>query len=153
MELNTEDNQWYEFDFKMQRIPNEPKEKGRPARLDPVTRYFESSKPPAPKKVRARPARPGIGPDLSLRPDLAPHGAARDPRAASLSLRVEPDNATVYLDGAFLGAAALLGDLEMAVKPGRHTIEVLAPGLAPETRVFDIGADEAIELELVLQNE
>ena len=83
---------------------------------------------------------PKPGPDVSLRPEFhepgrpGPKGVSATGGAA-LELRITPSNAAVYVDGSLVGTGEELGRLErgLAVTPGKHRIEVLAPGRAPKT--------------------
>lgn len=70
-------------------------------------------------------------------------------------LRVTPDDASVYLDGRFLGTGRELARLRsgLIVDAGEHEIEVVRPGHQAETREFTVAAGEEIELELVLEPE
>jgi hypothetical protein len=141
----------YRFKDKLVRIPGEQPQPSydRPEGL-PVGRVFgpqqqtASEAPPAP----ATPAHP----DTSLRPEL---GAARQAPAstgAALELRVSPLKASVYVDGEFVGTGAELAALErgLAVTPGTHTVEVLAPGYAQRSVTVDVGQGERRQVVLEL---
>jgi hypothetical protein len=92
---------------------------------------------------------PKPGADVSLRPELressrlGPKGAPATARAA-LELRITPSNAAVYVDGSLVGTGEELGRLErgLAVAPGKHHIEVLAPGRAPKTVEVEVEQGE-----------
>jgi hypothetical protein len=106
--------------------------------------------------------RHAAGPDPMLRPELrqryrrggdagaAPVSAAPNPGLAALKLRISPPNAAVYLDGTFLGSGVELARLQrgMAVAPGAHTLEVLAPGRAAKS--LQIEAEQGKELEVAV---
>lgn len=105
---------------------------------------------------RSSAASPG-GPDLRLRPDLG--GAGNEKRSqsvqvadASLLVRVTPAEASVYLDGAFLATARELAGLTgpLAVSPGHHEIEVLAPGYVAAQRRVEAEPGEAVEVHVDL---
>jgi len=72
-----------------------------------------------------------------------------------LILRVEPGDASVYLDGRFLGTgddlAALRGGL--LVDPGSHTIEVVRPGMESEEETIAVDSGREVELSLQLEEE
>jgi hypothetical protein len=128
----------YRFKSKLERVPGEPVQPWyeRPQGL-PVGRVFgPKEQPPA----EAPPARP----DTSLRPELERQPAAPAPVGAALELRVSPLKASVYVDGEFVGTGAELAGLErgLAVTPGAHTIEVLAPGYLPRSVTVDVGQSE-----------
>jgi hypothetical protein len=78
----------------------------------------------------------------------------RDPEAtrdgfATLRFDVRPDDASVYVDGAFRGAARELGSLELPA--GQHRIEIVRPGYRTYEREVTVeeggGADVSVELE------
>jgi len=175
LELEVHEMNHYQIDLDMKRIPSEPREsfwamEHRPAQF---TRVFQSSQPlPPPARGVASPRATG-GPDLSLRPDLARRTPAsraetrierntqrntqRDAEhdvgsrtEATLSFRIRPAHAAVYLDGQFLGTA---GELQrsrqpMLMAPGAHMLEVLAPGLDPSTRSIELMPGEELEIDL-----
>jgi hypothetical protein len=109
-----------------------------------------NDEPPA--SVVARPAEP---------PNYQPEGAARSeavarPEASAadageycrLRLRVEPNDAAVYLDGRFVGTGGDVGGNEggLVLAPGSHQITVVRPGHRTEERRIDVGAGRKIEL-------
>src|SRR5690606_28926943 len=81
-------------------------------------------------------------------------GEALDARAepGRLRLRVEPSDASIYLDGRFLGTGSELSRLrtELIVDPGEHRLEVVRPGRQAEARRIEIesGRELAVEIEL-----
>jgi hypothetical protein len=105
------------------------------------------------------------GPDPTLRPELrqgyrrggdavaAPHSTTSAPGLAALKLLVSPPNAAVYLDGEFQGSGVELGRLQrgVAVSPGAHRIEVLAPGHAPKS--VQVDAEQGKEQQLTVELE
>ncbi|HVN76244.1 MAG TPA: hypothetical protein VMT19_08015 [Thermoanaerobaculaceae bacterium] len=129
MVLNAEAGHYYPVDLKLERVPGEKPAPwyDRPEGL-PVGRVFGP-------KQSSQPVEPKQGPDTTLRPELRERAresppAARAVTGAALDLRVTPLNAAVYIDGKFAGTAEELGRLErgLAVAPGKHRIEVVAPG-------------------------
>jgi hypothetical protein len=148
---------FYPLKTKLERIPGEKAAPwyDRPKGL-PISRIFGPSGQPA----TAAPATAPSGPDVSLRPELqnqpgqpgqnaqpdqpAPPAPPVARLGAAIDLKVTPDNASVYLDGEFLGTAGELSHLErgVAVTPGQHQIEVMAPGHAPKTLVVQIPQGE-----------
>jgi hypothetical protein len=76
---------------------------------------------------------------------------ARDEGAlgGTLRLSVRPDDASIYVDGAFRGSAREASELRLA--PGRHRIEIVRPGYRTVERevevVPDTPTDLAVELE------
>ena len=86
--------------------------------------------------------------------ERAPAGALTgDDGVGTLRLVVVPADASVYLDGRFLGTGAEVGRLRrgLAVAAGEHLLEVVRPGHAPMSRqvVVEDGAD--LELEITLE--
>jgi hypothetical protein len=61
-----------------------------------------------------------------------------------LRLSVTPADASVYVDGAFMGSAEAAAELALA--PGAHRIEVVRPGYDPWVREIELEASERREL-------
>lgn len=68
-----------------------------------------------------------------------------------LHLVVQPEDASIYLDGRFLGSARELAGLHggLLVDPGEHTLEVVRPGFSPRQVNFEV--DEGEDLDLVVE--
>jgi hypothetical protein len=71
-----------------------------------------------------------------------------------LRLEIEPSDASVYLDGRFVGTAV---DLQRArnglrLEPGEHRIAVVRPGHQAEEQEFTVAAGEEVELEFELDS-
>jgi hypothetical protein len=70
-----------------------------------------------------------------------------------IRLRVAPADASVYLDGEFIGTASrvsrLHGDLRLA--PGEHRIEVVRPGYRAISRTVEVVAGDRLTLDLDLE--
>lgn len=150
IEVDAAPGRYVPVKLKLARIPGEKAAPwyDRPKGL-PVSRVFGPL--PATATATAVP-----GPDSSLRPEVHDRGAgsARLPAAvggAALELRVTPGNAAVYLDGRLVGTAEELGRLErgLAVSPGRHRIEVAAPGHA--SRSVDVDVTEGQRQQVVVE--
>lgn len=73
--------------------------------------------------------------------------------AARLYFVVEPSDASIYLDGRFLGTAEELADLRsgLMVNPGAHELTVLHPSFQTEAVDLDVEAGEDLELEVHLK--
>jgi hypothetical protein len=67
-----------------------------------------------------------------------------------VSLDVEPRDASVYVDGRFVGTAEDLARSGLSLNPGRHHIAVVRPGHGSQERDFDVTAGEEVELEIEL---
>lgn len=79
--------------------------------------------------------------------------AAEAAGAGTLRLTVVPADASVYLDGRFLGTGAEVGRLRLglAIPAGDHVVEVVRPGHAPVTR--EISVEDGAEVELRIELE
>ena len=62
---------------------------------------------------------------------------------------VRPDDASVYVDGAFRGSAAEASTLRLA--PGRHRIEIVRPGYKTLEREVDIAPGETTGVKVELE--
>ncbi len=73
---------------------------------------------------------------------------AVDEDAVALDLSVMPEKAAVYVDGSFLGTGGELSELNLT--PGRHRVEVVAPGYKTYDREVDVraGDNPALTVEL-----
>jgi hypothetical protein len=69
-----------------------------------------------------------------------------------LYLSVEPSDASVYLDGVFIGIARELSQLSagLVVPPGEHVLQVVRPGYEDESRDFSVDTGESVEVDLEL---
>ena len=152
MEINAQPGQQYPVNFKLARIPGEKATPwyDRPKGL-PVARVF------APRSGGAV-APAGAAPDSGPRPELrgSGPGVAQGPavaRGAALEFRVAPPNAAVYVDGDLVGSGAELSRLErgLAVTPGHHRLEVVAPN--HETKVLEIDVKEGERQQIVIELE
>ena len=70
-------------------------------------------------------------------------------------LAVSPDDASVYLDGRFLGTGRELARLRsgLIVDPGEHRLEVVRPGRRPKEQSFSVNAGEEIAIAIDLEEE
>ena len=73
----------------------------------------------------------------------------------SVRLEIEPDDASVYLDGRFLGTGRELARLRsgLIVDPGEHMLEVVRPGRRSERQSFHVRAGEEASLNIELDEE
>ena len=114
-------------------------------------RVFGPKTPPA--------AAPSSGADPNLRSELrAPAASAggagtRAVARAALDIDVTPSNAAIYIDGTLVGTGQELGRLErgLAVAPGKHRIEVLAPGHASKTLEVEVKEGERQQIVVELE--
>ncbi len=101
---------------------------------------------PVEGQAQAAPASSGEGErgDLDLRGE-----------PARLILNVVPGDATVYLDGKFLGAATDLANRsgDLIVDAGEHTLELLRPGYQTATRQIQLKAGELLTLDIALEKQ
>lgn len=72
-----------------------------------------------------------------------------EPAAGRVDLSVEPAEASVYLDGRFVGTGSELAD-GLTVASGEHVVEVVLPGYEQETVRFEVspGVASAVEVRL-----
>jgi len=103
------------------------------------------STPPAPasSEVRSEPPRPE-GAEL--------HAEAAEPQGeprGDVSLRVRPEDATVYVDGEYRGTARALHGLRLP--PGHHRVELVRPGYQPLEKEFDVEAGRTSDLALSME--
>jgi len=95
-----------------------------------------------------RPA-PQPGPYAAVNP---PGAAESADRYGKLHLRIEPDDASVYLDGRFVGTGADLtgADAGLVLAPGHHKLAVVRPGRKAEERDFDAALGKDVDLRVTL---
>jgi hypothetical protein len=108
------------------------------------------SQPPAPS---ARDTRPPEARVESARPQPQPAPQPAPPPAGEaqegIALRVEPRDATVYIDGKYLGIARELGALPLTA--GHHRIELARPGYRELSQEFDVEAGRRTDLALSME--
>jgi hypothetical protein len=100
----------------------------------------------------------GDVPDREVRQQRAPEppggdttlGAGSNPaQAGRIVLSVEPEDASVYVDGAFRGEGRSLPTL--ALPPGRHHIEVVRPGYRTQERDVEVAPGQPTEIVIRLE--
>jgi PEGA domain len=152
LDIDAKAGRYFPVDLKLQRIASEP-----------ATPWYDRPSSPAagtifgPPRAAAAVEAPKSGPDPGLRKELrqppsVPRAGELARRGAALDLRVTPENASVYLDGEFLGTGAELGRLErgVAVTPGTHHLDVVAPGHAAKSLELSVeaGARQQVVVQL-----
>jgi PEGA domain len=92
-----------------------------------------------------------LRPERERGPEAAPEEppAAVDERAGRLKLSVQPEDASVYIDGAFRGSGREAGALRLV--PGRHRIEIVRPGYRTAEQEVDVAPGEATPLSITLE--
>jgi hypothetical protein len=75
--------------------------------------------------------------------------AERHPEGGEIRLSVRPEDASVYLDGAFRGSGRELHSVELAA--GRHRIEVVRPGFRTYEREVEVEPDRELDVTVELQ--
>jgi hypothetical protein len=82
--------------------------------------------------------------------ERAPGGAVE---VARVLLSVDPEDASIYLDGRFLGLAVDLGGsgAGLMVNPGEHRLSVVRPGFKAQELVFEVEAGERLDLAVTLE--
>ena len=92
--------------------------------------------------------------DEEVRPAPGARGADGGGDSSRLRLRVTPSDASVYLDGTFVGTAGQVsGSNGMLLPPGNHRLEVVRPGYQPEHRDFDSDPGQELELRIDLDED
>ncbi len=80
-----------------------------------------------------------------------------DEQQGRLFLSIEPEDASVYLDGQFVGTAEEIGRLHrgLVVDAGQHRISVVRPGRRGSEQTFTVrpGSEQEIKIELLKSNE
>ncbi|HEX6863208.1 MAG TPA: PEGA domain-containing protein [Thermoanaerobaculia bacterium] len=68
-------------------------------------------------------------------------------------LDIEPEDASVYLDGKFVGTGTDLARLRagLVLEPGKHRLAVVRPGHRSQEMDFDVKAGEDLDLEVELE--
>jgi hypothetical protein len=147
MDLDAQAGRYYPLNFELKARPGEKPAPwyDRPEGL-PVARIFGKE-----AREEKTPARP----NPALRPELQEQPKPAKPRVGKASLRfaVEPAQAAVYLDGEFVGTGEELSQLVrgLAVEPGEHKVEVMAPGYAGQTREITVEPGQELEVQVQLQ--
>jgi hypothetical protein len=103
---------------------------------------------------------PGLKPEEELTPrerreerDIERQAAASAPQAR-VHLLVAPDDASVYLDGTFIGTGSQIGHVNgMVVPAGHHVVDVVRPGFDPEHVEFDSTLGQEVEVKVVLDKD
>jgi hypothetical protein len=114
------------------------------------TASAERTAPPSPGLPHGRRFSPRFGPATS-QPGL-PAGAVGELGSTALVLHVSPLGAAVYVDGVLLGTGEHLAQLTegVAISPGPHRIDVVAPGHTGKTLQVDAQAGKKLELSVTL---
>lgn len=76
-------------------------------------------------------------------------------KPATLWLSLEPSDASVYLDGQFIGTGESLSRAPdgLLLDPGDHELEIIRPGYRTQAKTFQIGKGETLDLNLELEAE
>lgn len=130
------------IDFDHHMVPGEstpPEELVPPPTAPPPEQVAEGLRP---QEVAPRDGRETAPREMDLR-----HEPAR------LYLTIEPRDASVYLDGRFLGTGDELADLRsgLMVNPGEHQLSVVRPTFESEELTVDVAAGEDLELAVRLR--
>jgi len=89
-----------------------------------------------------------------VRRDRDRGGNRADGARGHLRLSVQPDDASVYLDGQFVGTGTDLSLLRggLAVTPGSHRLAVVRPGHKAVEREFTVKDGEEAQLDIALES-
>ena len=110
------------------------------------------SAPPEPTAPPRAPARPPAGAPPVTPPTGGEAGVEPAAETGSVRLAVTPEDASVYLDGRFLGTATQLQRLRagLLVDAGSHLLEVVHPRYESERLTFRLAPDEEVEVTIDL---
>jgi len=118
-----------------------------------LSQRIHENPPPRPRvEVETATVTPPRAPrPVTPAPRSAPAGAV-DAREAPVKVYVElaPKDASVYLDGRFLGTGKELAS-GILIDPGEHTLEILHPGYGKRDLSFDAEAGEQVKFEVELE--
>ncbi len=125
----------------------------RPGEATPpeeLTTVRPKSSVPAPRSRAAPQAAPQPGERAAPAP---PDVLDARRQAARLKLEIAPADASVYLDGRFLGIAGEIGEQRpgILIDPGEHRLEIVRPGYDSRTLSFDAEAGGEVKLEIELR--
>jgi hypothetical protein len=101
---------------------------------------------------RLRSERRGDDYDRDDRDDRADRDRDDEGDETQLQLEVEPEDASIYIDGRFVGTAEQLADDDGIVElpPGRHKVSVVRPGRNPKEVTVNLEPGEKQKLEVNL---
>ncbi len=87
-------------------------------------------------------------------PGMSRGMSREDSGQSHLRLSVEPRDASVYLDGQFVGTGTDLSLLHagLPISPGSHKLSVVRPGHKPVEKSFDVKSGGDVELEISLES-
>jgi|GEM_PF-583423 len=98
----------------------------------------------------------GAAPQRNVQPAPAPgpaRAAVTSDQYGRLRMKVEPDDASVYLDGRFVGTGSDLAGNEagLLLSPGHHRVSVVRPGHRAEERDLDALLGKDVDLTVTLK--
>jgi len=98
----------------------------------------------------------GAAPQRNVQPAPAPgpaRAAVTSDQYGRLRMKVEPDDASVYLDGRFVGTGGDLAGNEagLLLSPGHHRVSVVRPGHRAEERDLDAVLGKDVDLTVTLK--
>jgi hypothetical protein len=98
----------------------------------------------------------GATPQRNVQPAPAPgpaRAAITSDQYGRLRMKVEPDDASVYLDGRFVGTGSDLAGNEagLLLAPGHHRVSVVRPGHRAEERDLDAVLGKDVDLKVTLK--
>ncbi len=133
---------------------------GESKSVEELTRATQKPEDPKPQFRRYAPEnppmeQPGNRPKTAQPPDDRSRPGVLDARQepARIRLTVEPGDASVYLDGRFLGLATEINERPdgMLIDPGQHVIEIVRPGFNNRQQSFSVDAGQDLQLKLKLK--
>ncbi|MGH9867707.1 MAG: PEGA domain-containing protein [Candidatus Polarisedimenticolia bacterium] len=116
----------------------------------------KGEKPPAQEEELIAPASSGYqNGQKGAQVEMAAGEPADQQSPASLKIEVSPPDASVYIDGEFMGTGSALSRLHGSLRldSGRHIVEVARPGYKTISREVKLGPGERSSLEIVLDRD
>jgi hypothetical protein len=99
--------------------------------------------------------------ELDVTMDALPQGSSEQAqtyqldlnKTGYLSLKVEPQDASVYVDDTFYGIASrfVLPDSSIVLRAGTHKVEIIRPGYKQHVQIVEVGSDKAQDLNVKLE--
>lgn len=139
------------IDVKLRLRPGESQPPEAVSTVEPGSRGLGAGSAVERPELRGEPA---YGPSAAAGEQAGPSLDVRD-EPGLLRLEIEPNDASVYLDGRFLGTASELARLHagLIVGVGEHVLEVVRPGHESERLDLFVQAGEELDLEVRLEAE
>lgn len=85
-------------------------------------------------------------------PEIPKEESKIESKWVKLVLVIEPEEASIYLNGKFWGISPAKGKIEnLRLKPGEYTLEVVKPGYKPYKKQLELKDQEELKLSIKLE--